>query len=143
MRPLLRRRLKHRRCCGRSGLSSNMLSIISTPHWHERHPATKCRRKRRLRTSQLWPSTIVNWRNGQMSASRISQTIARLEAREIDAERLYERAIRLAREQGFVQNEGLAYELASRFYAARGFDVIADAYLRAARQCHFRWGALV
>jgi C4-dicarboxylate-specific signal transduction histidine kinase len=33
-------------------------------------------------------------------------------------------------------------ELASRFYAARGFEVIAEAYLRAARRCCFRWGAL-
>jgi GAF domain-containing protein len=64
------------------------------------------------------------------------------EARELDAERLYERAIHLAREQGFVQNEGLAYQLASRFYAARGFEMFADAYLRAARQCYVRWGAL-
>jgi PAS domain S-box-containing protein len=55
---------------------------------------------------------------------------------------LYERAIDLAREQGFVQNEGLAYELASRFYAARGFEIIALTYVRAARQCYVRWGAL-
>ena len=59
----------------------------------------------------------------------------------LEAERLYEQAIRLAREQGFVQNEGLAYELAARFYAARGFDDIAHLYLRRARQCYARWGA--
>ena len=72
----------------------------------------------------------------------VGAEIARLEARELDAERLYERAIGLAREQGFVQNEGLAYELASRFYAARGFEIIAQTYVRAARQCYVRWGAL-
>jgi C4-dicarboxylate-specific signal transduction histidine kinase len=72
----------------------------------------------------------------------IAAELARLESREIDAERLYERAIRLAHDQGFVQNEGLALELASRFYPARGFEVIAEAYLRAARRCYFRWGAL-
>ncbi|MBV8278939.1 MAG: hypothetical protein JO170_27270, partial [Verrucomicrobia bacterium] len=32
-------------------------------------------------------------------------------------------------------------ELAARFYAARGFDTIADAYLRKARYCYLRWGA--
>ena len=35
-----------------------------------------------------------------------------------------------AREQGFVQNEGIANELAARFYAARGFETNAEAYLR-------------
>jgi len=44
--------------------------------------------------------------------------------------RLYEQAIRSARENGFVHNEALANELAARFYAARGFEKIAHAYLR-------------
>ena len=35
----------------------------------------------------------------------------------------------------------IAYEVAARFYAARGFDTIADAYLREARYCYRRWGA--
>jgi PAS domain S-box-containing protein len=67
--------------------------------------------------------------------------IARLEGRDADAMRLYEQAIRSARDQGFVQNEGLAYEVAARFYAARGLDTIAEVYLREARRCYFRWGA--
>ena len=55
----------------------------------------------------------------------VSAEIARLEGRDADAMRLYEEAIRSAREHGFVQNEGLAHELAARFYAARGFETIA------------------
>jgi hypothetical protein len=55
--------------------------------------------------------------------------------------RLYEQAIRSARDHGFVQNEGLAHEVAARFYAARGFETIANAYLRNARHCYLRWGA--
>jgi len=55
--------------------------------------------------------------------------------------RLYEQAIRSAREHSFVQNEGLAHEVAARFYAARDFDTIAHAYLREARRCYLRWGA--
>ena len=35
----------------------------------------------------------------------------------------------------------LAYEVAAQFYAARGFETIADAYLRNARNCYDRWGA--
>jgi PAS domain S-box-containing protein len=54
---------------------------------------------------------------------------------------LYEQAIRSAREHGFVQNEGLAHELAARFYAARGIETIAHACLRNARHCYLHWGA--
>ncbi|HEY4446160.1 MAG TPA: AAA family ATPase, partial [Steroidobacteraceae bacterium] len=71
----------------------------------------------------------------------VSAEIARIEGRHLDAERLYEEAIRLAREHGFIQNEGIAGELAARFYAARGFEIIAQAYLRNARYCYLRWGA--
>ena len=72
----------------------------------------------------------------------VAAEIARLEGRELDAMRCYEQAVRAAHEHGFVQNEGLAYEIAARFYAARGYEVFADAYLRNARQCYLRWGAL-
>ncbi|MGC1299430.1 MAG: GAF domain-containing protein, partial [Alloacidobacterium sp.] len=66
---------------------------------------------------------------------------ARVEGRELDAERLYEQAIHSARANGFVHNEALANELAARFYAARGFEKIANAYLRDARYGFLRWGA--
>jgi PAS domain S-box-containing protein len=71
----------------------------------------------------------------------VAAEIARIEGRELEAERLYEQAIRSARDHGFLQNEGLAHELAARFYAARGFETIANAYLRNARYCYLRWGA--
>ena len=71
----------------------------------------------------------------------VSAEIARLEGRDADAMRLYEQAIRSARDHGFVQNEGLAHEVAARFFTARGFDTIAHAYLREARRCYLRWGA--
>ena len=71
----------------------------------------------------------------------VSAEIARLEGRDADAMRLYEQAIRSAREHGFVQNEGVAYEVAAQFYNARGVVSIADAYVRNARDCYLRWGA--
>ena len=61
--------------------------------------------------------------------------------RELEAERLYQQAIELAHANGFIQNEGLAYELAARFYAARGFEAFADLYVRNARHCYLQWGA--
>jgi PAS domain S-box-containing protein len=71
----------------------------------------------------------------------VSAEVARLEGRDAEAMRLYEKAVRSARDHGFVQNEALAHEMAARFYAARDFDTIAHAYLREARRCYLRWGA--
>jgi predicted ATPase/signal transduction histidine kinase len=75
------------------------------------------------------------------SAALVGAEIARLEDRELDAQRLYEESIKLAREHGFIQNEGVANEFAARFYAKRGFETIANAYLGNARRCYHRWGA--
>ncbi|HJX22778.1 MAG TPA: GAF domain-containing protein, partial [Steroidobacteraceae bacterium] len=55
--------------------------------------------------------------------------------------RLYEQATRSARANGFIHNEALANELASRFYAACGFEKIARMYLQDARYGYLRWGA--
>jgi PAS domain S-box-containing protein len=74
-------------------------------------------------------------------ASLVGAEIARLEGRDLEAMRLYEQAIRSAREHGFVQNEGLANELAAHFYAVRGFETNADGHLRKAHSCYLRWGA--
>ncbi|HTV28988.1 MAG TPA: AAA family ATPase [Xanthobacteraceae bacterium] len=74
-------------------------------------------------------------------AALVAAEIARLDGRDVEAMRLYEQAIRSARDHGFVQNEGLAYEVAARFYNARGFETFAEAYLGKARDCYLRWGA--
>jgi PAS domain S-box-containing protein len=74
-------------------------------------------------------------------AALVGAEIARLEGRHLDAEFLYEQAIRLSRDNGFIQNEGIAYERASEFYRARGLDQFADLYLGNARHCYLRWGA--
>jgi len=71
----------------------------------------------------------------------VGAEIARIEARVLEAEQLYEGAIRAARSDGFVNVEALSYELAARFYAARGFERFADAYLIESRYCYRRWGA--
>jgi PAS domain S-box-containing protein len=81
------------------------------------------------------PATFAN------RAALVGAEIARLEGRDLDAVRLYEEAIRLAREHGFIHNEGLAHEHAGRFCATRGFQTIAGAYLRNARHCYLSWGA--
>jgi len=79
--------------------------------------------------------------NFENRAALVGAEIARIEGRLVDAEQLYEKAIRSAHANGFIHNEAVAYEVAARFYAARGFDKIAETYLREARYCYLRWGA--
>jgi PAS domain S-box-containing protein len=74
-------------------------------------------------------------------AALVDAEIARLEGHPLDAMHFYERAIQSAREHGFVHNEGLAHELAARFYLAGGFETIGHTYLRNARNSYDRWGA--
>lgn len=71
----------------------------------------------------------------------VGAEIARLDGRPVDAEHLYERAIRSARAAGFIHNEALANELAARFYQDRGLEKIANTYLRDARELYVQWGA--
>ena len=58
--------------------------------------------------------------NFENRAALVGAETARIEGRILDAEHLYEKAIRSARANGFVHNEALANELAGHFYGARG-----------------------
>ncbi|MDT7813002.1 MAG: hypothetical protein QOJ42_2918, partial [Acidobacteriaceae bacterium] len=75
-------------------------------------------------------------------AALVAAEVARLDGRAPDAMHLYEQAVQSAREHGFVQNEALACEVAARFYLGSGLETPAYAYLRNARNCYDRWGAL-
>ncbi|MDB5854588.1 MAG: sensory box protein [Herminiimonas sp.] len=79
--------------------------------------------------------------NFENRTALVGAEIARLEGRDLDAIRLYERAIQSARENGFVQNAGVAHELAAGFYLARGSTTAGIAHLGEARSCFARWGA--
>jgi len=79
--------------------------------------------------------------NFENRAALVNAEIARIEGRDVDAMRLYEQALHSARANGFIHNEAVANEVAARFYAARGFEQIAQLYLRNARQCYLSWGA--
>src|SRR6202011_30319 len=91
------------------------------------------------RQIQIWaehcPESFEN------RAALVGAEMARIDGRDVDAMRLYEQAIGSARANGFVHNEALANELAASFYASRGFEKIARAYLQDARHGYLRWGA--
>ncbi|MFL5299314.1 MAG: hypothetical protein ACJ79R_03100, partial [Anaeromyxobacteraceae bacterium] len=111
------------------------------------HPGASADRQRELardlgeelRRLELWADSCPE--NFLHRHALASAEVARIQGRELDAERRYEQAIRSARVNGFVHDEALAYELASRFYRARGLELFADVYLREARTCYARWGA--
>jgi len=108
--------------------------------------ATNVERQQRLDILAVHHHQLLVWAencpdNFESRAAMVGAEIARLEGRELDAERLYEQAIRSARGNGFPQYEAIAYELAAHFYRARGFNEIAFLYLANARNCYLRWGA--
>jgi PAS domain S-box-containing protein len=67
--------------------------------------------------------------------------LARVRGEGLEAMRHYERAIRAARDEGLVQNEAIAHELAARLCRASGLPAAARAYLGDARDCYQAWGA--
>ena len=89
-------------------------------------------------TSRLWSLITGSSRSGRRIARRISRTAPRWSAPRSRASRAANsmpsastnRPSAPPAQNGFVHNEALANELAARFYAARGFEKIAHAYLR-------------
>ena len=54
---------------------------------------------------------------------------------------LYDRAISLAKENQFLNEEALANELAAKFYLDWGKEKVASGYMQDAYYCYARWGA--
>jgi PAS domain S-box-containing protein len=88
---------------------------------------------------QLWAQG--NPDNFACKYALVSAELSRLTAQIEDAQNCYEQAIRSAHQNGFVQIEALANELAAKFYQERGMQTATKAYLREARTCYERWGA--
>jgi PAS domain S-box-containing protein len=91
------------------------------------------------RQLEIWAANCPD--NFENRAALVGAEIARIEGRALDAMDLYEQAIGSARANGFIHNEALANELASRFYSARGFEQIGRMYLQNARYGYLHWGA--
>ncbi|RXH24168.1 histidine kinase [Bradyrhizobium nanningense] len=115
-----------RAACCKSSLSDERSQHLAMLHAHHR---------------QLKAWAEHSPENFDDRAALVGAEIARIESRMVEAMELYERAIRSARANGFVQNEAIAYELAAHFYEACDFEEIARVYLQNARDCYLRWGA--
>ncbi|MDZ8051390.1 MAG: AAA family ATPase [Aulosira sp. ZfuVER01] len=66
---------------------------------------------------------------------------ARVLGQILAAMELYDKAIANAKEQGFIQDEALANELAAEFYFSLGREKVAQTYLIEAYYTYIRWGA--
>ncbi|HEY9826659.1 MAG TPA: AAA family ATPase [Stenomitos sp.] len=67
---------------------------------------------------------------------------ARVLGRFFEAEEFYEQAIQGAKENEYLQEEALSYELAAKHYLARGRVRFAQLYMKEAHYCYERWGAI-
>jgi signal transduction histidine kinase/ribosomal protein L17 len=66
---------------------------------------------------------------------------ARVLGKSKEAREYYDKAIALAQENEYLQEEALAHELAGQFYMAKGLPKIAQVYLHDAHYAYQKWGA--
>jgi len=120
--------------------SALAVAALINPENHERPQLRTCLAEYFEQLRQ-WKADAHSF-SAQHKYLLVAAEIARLDGRDLEAMHGYEEAIKLSHEQGFIQGEALAYELASTFYLTKGFEITADAYLRNARHRYEQWGAL-
>ncbi|XXX76529.1 AAA family ATPase [Sorangium sp. So ce134] len=88
---------------------------------------------------EMWARSAPE--NVQHKHDLVSAELARVKQAALEAMDLYDRAIEGARKHGYVQEEALAYELASSFYRRIGRREIAQHYVTLAYRGYALWGA--
>jgi predicted ATPase/signal transduction histidine kinase len=66
---------------------------------------------------------------------------ARISENHLQAVKFYDQAIKKAKSSGYLQEEALGLELASRYYSSLDQNHLAGPYTREARFCYYKWGA--
>ena len=90
------------------------------------------------KTYRLWCDNYAP--NFQNKADLIDAELARLAGEHHKAMDLYQSAINGAHNQGFIQEEALACEMAANYFLNDGKEEIAAVYLTKARQAYSTWG---
>lgn len=80
--------------------------------------------------------------NYQHRYALIEAEMSRLAGKQLDARDQYDQAITYANQHEYLQDEGLANELAAKFYVQRKQTHVARHYMRDAMYAYLRWGAL-
>jgi PAS domain S-box-containing protein len=96
----------------------------------------KTHQKKLEEWAQTSPANFLN------KSALVSAELSRIEKREFEKTLvLYHQAIDSARENGYVQNEAIANELAAKYLFSCDRELLAQDYLREARNSYERWGA--
>ncbi len=114
----------------------NMASKDNSGQWQKKG-------KKRLQKDMQW---LHDWarqcpQNYQHKYLLCLAEVARFEGRHGAAADLYDQAIAVAQEHGFIHHQALANELAGRFYLLQKKIKIARVYLAEARVLYGHWGA--
>ncbi|MES0489477.1 MAG: ATP-binding sensor histidine kinase [Leptospirales bacterium] len=80
--------------------------------------------------------------NFQHKYDLVEAELSRVMGKHGDAREFYDKAIDLAHENQYINEEALAYELAGQFYLGKGNSKLAEIYLRDAHSAYQQWGAL-
>ena len=96
--------------------------------------------KRNQEKLRLWAQHAPE--NFQHKWELVDAELAAKGGRKLKAIQSYERAIRLARQHGYLHEEALSKELAGDYFLKLGLDTVARAYLQDAQRDYRRWGAL-
>ncbi|UCF92965.1 MAG: PocR ligand-binding domain-containing protein [Desulfobacterales bacterium] len=115
-------------------------AAVSGPHATDKQPRVLERINRNLEQFEAWvrfaPMNHLHKRD-LMKAEK-----ARLQGRYWQAVTFYAKAIQGARDNEFLNEEALAYELCGKFWLEHGHQEIADVYLRKAHESYTLWGAV-
>ncbi len=108
--------------------------------------ATKTEQKQYLKKVAANQKQMKKWAhhapmNFQNKYDLVEAEKARVLGKELEAMKLYDKAISQAQEQGFVHEEAIANERAAEFYLAQGREKIAKTYMSDAYYAYIRWGA--
>ncbi len=109
--------------------------------------ATEAEQKSILDKVTAYQEQMQSWAhhapmNFQHKYDLVEAERARVLKHDGEAREYYDKAIAGAKENEYLNEEALAYELAGRFYLAKGLTQVAHLYLRDAHYAYQRWGAL-
>ena len=107
---------------------------------------TGSQQEKHFEQANFWSDRLKLWAknapmNFQHKLDLVEAEKARILKQNWQAAELYDRAIAGAKENGYLQEEALANELAGKFYLDKGKEKIARVYLQDARYCYQHWGA--
>ncbi|MBD1938345.1 ATP-binding sensor histidine kinase [Microcoleus sp. FACHB-68] len=119
-------------------------SLALLAHYPQANPSEQQQFLEQVETNQkqmkIWAQHAPA--NFQHKYDLVEAEKARVLGKPLVAMEFYDICIKAARNQGYVQEEAMANELAAQFYFECEKEKIAQAYLTEAYYCYIRWGAV-